>query len=208
MSMRSSSRRSRSRPRGSRRCSPATSISSRRCRRPTLPASRTPTCCTLITMPSTRVLTFELNQDRVPAFKDKRVRLAMSYALNRDGIAQKIMRGLATAAGELSPPGYAGYDPALAPRYDLAKAKALMQEAGYADGFSVTMMSPNNRYIEDAAHRRGGRRHAGQDQHQGRSADHAQGAILAALRRARRRHHDDRLAVRHRRTRRISTSSW
>src|SRR6185503_2432962 len=60
------------------------------------------TCCTLITMPSTRVITFELNQDRVPAFKDKRVRLAMSYALNREGIAQKIMRGLATAAAELS----------------------------------------------------------------------------------------------------------
>ena len=107
-------------------------------------------CCTLITMPSTRVLTFELNQDRVPAFNDKRVRLAMTYALNREGIAEKIMRGLATAAGELSPPGYAGYDPALVPRFDLAKAKALMQEAGYADGFSVTMMSPNNRYIEDA----------------------------------------------------------
>ncbi len=107
-------------------------------------------CCTLITMPSTRVLTFELNQDRVSAFKDKRVRLAMSYALNRAGMTEKIMRGLATPAGELSPPGYAGYDPALTPRYDLAKAKALMQEAGYADGFSVTMMSPNNRYIEDA----------------------------------------------------------
>ena len=40
-------------------------------------------CCTLITMPSTRVLTFELNQDRVPAFKDKRVRLAMAYARER-----------------------------------------------------------------------------------------------------------------------------
>ena len=52
--------------------------------------------------------------------------------------------------GRTEPTGYAGYDPLLAPRYDLAKAKALMQEAGYADGFSVTMMSPNNRYIEDA----------------------------------------------------------
>ena len=107
-------------------------------------------CCTLITMPSTRVLTFELNQERVPAFKDPRVRLAMSYAVNREGIAEKILRGSATAAGELSPPGYAGYDPSLVPRYDLAKAKALMQEAGYGDGFSVTMMAPNNRYIEDA----------------------------------------------------------
>jgi peptide/nickel transport system substrate-binding protein len=107
-------------------------------------------CCTLITMPSTRVLTFELNQDRVPAFKDKRVRLAMVYAVNGTGIADKIMRGLASAAGELSPPGYAGYDPALVPRYDLAKAKVLMKEAGYADGFSATMMAPNNRYVEDA----------------------------------------------------------
>jgi peptide/nickel transport system substrate-binding protein len=107
-------------------------------------------CCTLITMPSTRVLTFELNQDRVPAFKDRRVRLAMVYAVNGTGIADKIMRGLATAAGELSPPGYAGHDPALQPRYDFAKAKALMKEAGYEDGFSATMMAPNNRYIEDA----------------------------------------------------------
>ena len=107
-------------------------------------------CCTPITMPSTRVLTFELNQDRVPAFKDARVRRAMVYAVNGAGIAEKILRGLATAAGEISPPGYAGHDPALVPRYDLAKAKALMKEAGYEDGFSVTMMAPNNRYIEDA----------------------------------------------------------
>ncbi|HSD93273.1 MAG TPA: ABC transporter substrate-binding protein [Methyloceanibacter sp.] len=107
-------------------------------------------CCTLITMPSTRVLTFQLNQERVPAFKDPRVRLAMAYAVNGEGIAEKIMRGLATAAGQLSPPDYAGHDPALAPRFDLAKAKALMKEAGYEDGFSVTMMAPNNRYIEDA----------------------------------------------------------
>lgn len=107
-------------------------------------------CCTLIAMPSTRVLTFELNQERVPAFKDKRVRLAMVYAVNGEGIAQKIMRGLATAAGELSPPSYAGHDPALVPRYDLAKAKELMKEAGYEGGFSATMMAPNNRYIEDA----------------------------------------------------------
>jgi peptide/nickel transport system substrate-binding protein len=107
-------------------------------------------CCTLVTMPSTRVLTFELNEDRVPAFKDRRVRLAINYAINRQGIVDKIMRGFATPAGELSPPGYAGYDPALVPRYDLAKAKALMKEAGYEDGLSVTMMAPNNRYIEDA----------------------------------------------------------
>jgi peptide/nickel transport system substrate-binding protein len=107
-------------------------------------------CCTMIAMPSTRVLTFELNQDRVAAFRDPRVRLAMNYAINREGITQKILRGFATAAGELSPPSYTGYDPELPPRYDLDKAKALMKEAGYENGFSVTMMAPNNRYIEDA----------------------------------------------------------
>ncbi len=78
------------------------------------------------------------------------MRQAISYAINREAIAGKIMRGFATAAGQLSPPGYAGHDPEIAPPYDLAKAKALMQEAGYEDGFSVTMMAPNNRYIGDA----------------------------------------------------------
>jgi peptide/nickel transport system substrate-binding protein len=107
-------------------------------------------CCTLVTIPSNRVLTFELNQDRVEAFKDSRVRKAMSLAINREAIAKKIMRGQATAAGQLSPPGYAGHDPALIPPYDLAKAKALMKEAGYADGFSVSMIAPNNRYVGDA----------------------------------------------------------
>jgi peptide/nickel transport system substrate-binding protein len=107
-------------------------------------------CCTLVTIPSNRVLTFELNQDRVEAFKDSRVRKAMSLAINREAIAKKIMRGQATAAGQLSPPGYAGHDPALILPYDLAKAKALMKEAGYADGFSVSMIAPNNRYVGDA----------------------------------------------------------
>ena len=107
-------------------------------------------CCALVTMTSPRVLTFELNQDRVAAFKDPRVRQAINYAIDREAIAKKIMRGQATAAGQLSPPGYAGHDPALKPRYDLAKAKSLMKEAGYEKGFSVTMMAPNNRYIGDA----------------------------------------------------------
>ena len=106
-------------------------------------------CCTLITMLSTRIVTFELNPARVAAFKDPRVRLAINYAINRRGIVDKILRGFGTPAGELSAPSYAGYDPALVPRFDLDKAKALMREAGYADGFSVTMMAPNNRYIED-----------------------------------------------------------
>lgn len=103
----------------------------------------------LITMPGTRIISFQMNQDRVEAFKDPKVRLAIDYAVNNQGIVDKIMRGFATTAGQASPEGYLGYDAALAPRFDVAKAKELMAEAGYADGFSITMMAPNNRYVND-----------------------------------------------------------
>lgn len=103
----------------------------------------------LITMPGTRIITFQLNQDRVEAFKDARVRLAIDYAVNNAAIVDRIMKGFATTGGQASPAGYLGYDEALAPRYDLEKAKELMAEAGYADGFSVTMAAPNNRYVND-----------------------------------------------------------
>lgn len=103
----------------------------------------------LITMPGTRIITFQMNQDRVEAFKDARVRKAIDLAINNEGIVKRIMRGFGTPAGQASPAGYLGYDAALAPRYDLEQAKALMAEAGYADGFSISMMAPNNRYVND-----------------------------------------------------------
>ncbi|WP_188750107.1 ABC transporter substrate-binding protein [Marinobacterium zhoushanense] len=104
----------------------------------------------LVTMSGTRIITFQLNQNRVEAFKDQRVRQAVVYAINQQGIVDKIMKGFATPAGQLSPKGYLGYDESLTPRYDLEKAKQLMKEAGYEKGFSVTMMAPNNRYVNDA----------------------------------------------------------
>ena len=104
----------------------------------------------LVTMPGTRIITFQLNQNRRPEFKDRRVRLAMVHAINNEGIAKKIMKGFATPAAQQSPVGYAGHVAALRPRYDLTRAKQLMAEAGYANGFSVTMMAPNNRYVNDA----------------------------------------------------------
>ena len=103
----------------------------------------------LITMPGTRIITFQLNQERVEAFQDARVRLAIDYAVNNAGIVDRIMRGFGTVAGQASPAGYLGYDASLEPRFDLDKARELMAEAGYADGFSITMMAPNNRYVND-----------------------------------------------------------
>ncbi len=104
----------------------------------------------LVTLGGTRLIHLQLNQNRVAAFKDKRVRQAVDYAINNAGIVEKIMKGFATPAGQQSPKGYVGHVEALKPRYDLKKAKALMKEAGYEKGFSVTMLAPNNRYINDA----------------------------------------------------------
>lgn len=104
----------------------------------------------LTTVAGTRIITLQMNQDSNPALKDARVRQAIVYAINNDAIVKKIMKGFATTAGQQSPEGYVGYNPALTPRYDLAKAKQLMKDAGYEKGFKLSMMAPNNRYVNDA----------------------------------------------------------
>lgn len=103
----------------------------------------------LITLPGTRIISFQMNQERKEELKDVRVRQAIVHAVNNEAIVQKIMKGFATTAGQLSPEGYLGYNPALTPRFDLDAAKNLMKEAGLEDGFNVTMMAPNNRYVND-----------------------------------------------------------
>jgi peptide/nickel transport system substrate-binding protein len=94
-------------------------------------------------------VTVQLNQKRRAEFKDKRVRQAIVHAINNKGIAQKIMKGTATPAGQQGPKGYMGFRADLKPRYDLKKAKTLMKDAGLADGFECTMIAPNNRYVND-----------------------------------------------------------
>lgn len=103
----------------------------------------------LVTMSGSRIITFQLNQKRLAHFANPKVRLAMAYAYNNVGVAKKVMKGFATPAAQNSPKGYQGHNEALQPRYDLAKAKELMKEAGLADGFECTMIAPNNRYVND-----------------------------------------------------------
>ena len=104
----------------------------------------------LVAMTGSRIITFQLNQNRRAEFKDPRVRRAIVLAINNEGIVDKIMKGFGTAAAQQGPDGFAGYMPSLNPRYNLAEAKRLMKEAGYENGFSASMMSPNNRYVNDA----------------------------------------------------------
>ena len=85
--------------------------------------------------------------------KDKRVRLAMYHALDMDAIQDKVMRGLSEPAGMITFPGVQGYTKELDTRlpYDPNLSKKLLAEAGYPDGFEITLDCPNNRYINDEA---------------------------------------------------------
>ena len=86
-------------------------------------------------------------------FADARVRKAVAQAVNVPAILQTIMRGNAEPASQLVSPAMRGYSAALAdrPAFDPAAAKALLAEAGYADGFSFGLKCPNDRYLNDEA---------------------------------------------------------
>jgi len=83
--------------------------------------------------------------------QDVRVRTAMSMAINRDAIVERVMEGIAIKAGQLLPKGFFGVSPNLKPvDYDPEGAKKLLAEAGLPDGFELTIHGPNDRYINDA----------------------------------------------------------
>lgn len=85
-------------------------------------------------------------------FKDVRVRRALYEAIDIETIKNKLMRGQAQPTGAVMPSPLGVYnDPELERRlpFDLPAARKLMADAGYADGFEVTLDCPNNRYVND-----------------------------------------------------------
>lgn len=83
--------------------------------------------------------------------KDPRVRHAMSMAINRPAIVARVMENEAIPAGQLVPDFLFGATRNLAvEKFDPAGAKKLLAEAGWPDGFVITIASPNNRYVNDA----------------------------------------------------------
>ena len=117
---------------------------------------------------SNRVIYVHLNQhqDKAPAFltdkagkpleknpfKDVRVRRALSMAINRDAMVSRVMEGKGVAASQLVDVSFYGSSKKLKPmKYDPEGAKKLLAEAGYPNGFAMTIHGPNNRYINDVA---------------------------------------------------------
>ena len=84
-------------------------------------------------------------------FQDVRVRKAVSKAINRTALTERLMEGMATPAGQLLAEGFFGSSPRLKPdAFDPAEARRLLAEAGYPDGFALTIHGPNDRYTNDA----------------------------------------------------------
>lgn len=83
---------------------------------------------------------------------DARVREAMSLAVDRQAIVDRIMGGVATPAAQLLPYPMFGTSEALThiPPADVNRAKALLAQAGYPNGFTLVLGSPNGRYINDS----------------------------------------------------------
>ena len=82
--------------------------------------------------------------------RDLRVRQAISKSINRPALVARTMEGLAQPASNLVAPGIFGHDPTLKVEgYDPESAKKLLAEAGYPNGFNLTLHGPNNRYPND-----------------------------------------------------------
>lgn len=82
---------------------------------------------------------------------DVRVRQAMYMAIDEDEIIEKVMHGHATPAAQIPDPPTIGYNADIQRLpYDLEKAKELMKEAGYENGFDIRLSGPNDRYVNDA----------------------------------------------------------
>jgi peptide/nickel transport system substrate-binding protein len=85
------------------------------------------------------------NQSRVEAFRDVRVRQAISYAIDTQSIVEEVYEGIAEQASQPCPPALFGHNDDLAPYpQDLEEAQSLLEEAGYGDGFSFALTTFQN----------------------------------------------------------------
>jgi peptide/nickel transport system substrate-binding protein len=83
--------------------------------------------------------------------KDKRVRQALAMAINRDAIVDRLMEGAAVKASQFLADQFFGTSKTLKPvAHDAAAARKLLADAGYPNGFKLTLHGPNGRYTNDA----------------------------------------------------------
>lgn len=104
-------------------------------------------------------LGFNVSREELPSsdvkgknpLRDARVRAAIGLAIDEPAIASRVMMGLGHPTWTMWGPGINGYAAAqdVRPKPDPTKAKALLAEAGYPDGFRIGLDCPNDRYVMD-----------------------------------------------------------
>jgi peptide/nickel transport system substrate-binding protein len=96
----------------------------------------------------------------VPEFKNKLVRQAVNYAIDREALTRNVLKGYAYPMYAPVGPDQYGYSPEINPKYthDPAKAKQLLVQAGYPNGFEVDFLIPVGQYnkVKDVAEAIGG----------------------------------------------------
>ena len=87
---------------------------------------------------------------RTNPWQDRRVREALSLAINRPAIVERLMEGRAQAANQAVPDGFFGHSARIPPaRFDPDRARALLRDAGFPDGFTTPLACPNDRFVND-----------------------------------------------------------
>lgn len=114
-----------------------------------------------VSRPGLRLIYLQMDQDREKSPKAKgpdgknpllktKVRKAIYLGINEAAIIKHVMNGFAFPAGQFYPKAVFGFDKSIKrPAYNPKKAKQLLKEAGYPNGFEITISSPNDRYIND-----------------------------------------------------------
>ncbi len=81
---------------------------------------------------------------------DRRVRLAMNYAVELDEIVKNVLEGKGIRVATMLTSKHFGFDPNLKPiKQDLARARQLLGEAGYPNGLDIVLNAPQGRYVRD-----------------------------------------------------------
>jgi peptide/nickel transport system substrate-binding protein len=104
---------------------------------------------TIVTIPAVRVIAYPMNTLQKP-LDDVRVRRALNLAVDRDTIVKTLLQGYGKPTGQPFIPGWLGYDPEIKPfPYDPARAKKLLADAGYANGFDLTWNISTGVFLAD-----------------------------------------------------------
>lgn len=103
-----------------------------------------------VSVPSLRAMFMIIDTTSVPELKDKRLRQALNYAVDKQGIIKGLLNGMGIPLGTQVPIPVGDIFQSIKPYpYNPEKARALLKEAGYHEGLSLDLYSPNGRYAMD-----------------------------------------------------------